>query len=88
MGTQAIKSFRPPAGLNQPMRRHNSPGQGMADERRAGPAISGPSSVISPTVKSMATLDPTGIPDAMGSRLRFSPTFATEIPTGPAMGRR
>ena len=53
-----------------------------------GPAISGRSSVISPTVKSMVALDPPGIPDAMESRLRFSPTSATEIPTGLAMGRR
>ena len=53
-----------------------------------GPAISGRSSVISPTVKSRAALDPPGILDAMGSRLRFSPTSTTEIPTGLAMGRR
>ena len=54
-----------------------------------GPAISGRSSVIYPTVKSRVALDLPGIPDAMGSRLRFSPTSTTEkIPTGLATGRR
>ena len=38
-----------------------------------GPAISARSSVISPAVKSIAALDPTGNADAMRSRLRSSP---------------
>ena len=59
----------------------------MADERRrAGDQWA--QQRYSPTVKSMAGPDPTGIPDAMGSRLRFSPTSATEIPTSLAMGCR
>ena len=45
----------------------------MAFQCVGGPAISARSSVISPAVKSIAALDPTGNADAMRSRLRSSP---------------
>ena len=72
MGTRAIVSFRPLSGLNQPKPRQNSLDRGLRLSI-GGPTISARGSVISPAVKSMAALDPTGNADAMGSRLRSSP---------------
>ena len=65
-------SFRPLSGWTQPMPRQNSLDRGWRLSV-GGPAISACSSVISPAVKSIAALDPTGNADAMRSRLRSSP---------------